>query len=97
MEVVLTPEAQLELIEILEWMTERSVERARTFDAAYGQIEERIAEHPEWFPEIEPGIHRALIRRFRYSVLFTLRGGQALILAVMHQHRQPGYWRNRMR
>ncbi len=97
MDVVLVPEAQLELIETLEWIAERSFERALAFDAAYAEIERKIGEHPEWFPEIEPGIRRALMQRFRYAVLFTPRDLDVLIVAVMHQHRRPGYWRDRVR
>lgn len=97
MEVVLAPEAQLELIETLEWIAERSFERALAFDTAYGEIERKIGEHPEWFAEIEPGIRRALMKQFRYAVLFTPREFDVLIIAVMHQHRRPGYWRDRVR
>lgn len=97
MEVLLAPDAQLELVETLEWMAERSFDHAMGFDAAYAQVEQRIAEHPEWFPEIEPGIRRALIQRYRYAVLFMVRDAHILVVAVMHQHRRPGYWRDRLR
>lgn len=94
--VTLTVAAQIELAEALQWLTEHSLERAVAFDAAYELVEHRIAEHPEWFPEVEPGIRRALIRRFRYSVFFIVRENEALIVAVAHQHRRPGYWKDRL-
>lgn len=95
--VVLTLAAQIELAEALQWLTERSLDRAVAFDAAYEQVERHIADHPEWLPEIESGIRRALIQRFRYSVFFTLNENEAVIVAVAHQHRRPGYWRERLR
>jgi hypothetical protein len=94
--VVVSLGAQIELAEAMQWWTERSLERGMAFHSAYCQIEGRIAEHPEWFPEIEPGIRRALMRRFRYSVFFVVKENQAVIVAVAHQHRRPGYWRERL-
>lgn len=35
---------------------------AAAFREAYAMMLQRIADHPEWLPEIEPGIRRALIR-----------------------------------
>lgn len=97
MRVILDPEARLELVEAVEWLSERSTARAMAFRTAYAKVVQRIVEHPEQFPQVEPGVYRALVRRFRYSVLFALREDHALVLAVMHQHRRPGYWRDRLR
>jgi toxin ParE1/3/4 len=95
--IIVHPQAQIELVEAIEWMAERSPERAIAFRQAYTKAHRRISENPEWFPQVEPGIRRALIQRFRYSVLFALREDHALILVVMHQHRDPDYWRDRLR
>jgi len=40
-------------------------------------------------------IRRALVHRFPYGVLYVLERDRLLIIAVMHLHRQPGYWQNR--
>jgi hypothetical protein len=29
-------------------------------------------------------------------VVYTLEGDDLLVLAIAHQHRKPGYWRNRL-
>lgn len=96
MKVSLALAAQIELAEALQWLTERSLERALEFDAAYERLEARIAANPKQFPEIEPGIHRALVPRFRYSVFFIVRNEEAVIVALAHQSRRPGYWRDRL-
>lgn len=93
--VVLDLGAQIELAEILQWLSEHSADHGDAFAAAYDAIERRIAENPEQFPETEPGIRRALIRRFRDSVYFILEENEAVIMAVAHQRRRPGYWRDR--
>lgn len=97
MRVIVDPRAQEELVEAVEWMAARSPDRAAAFREAYATILQRIADHPEQFPQVEPGLRRALIRRFRYSVLFALREDHAVVLVVMHQHRRPGYWQDRLR
>ena len=35
------------------------------------------------------------LRRFPFSLIYTVMGDQLRILAVAHHSRRPGYWRNR--
>ncbi len=56
----------------------------------------RIVSHPEQHREIEADVRRCLTKVFPYAVLFTLEKDSILIVAVMHCHREPGYWRNRL-
>ena len=51
-----------------------------------------LREHPKAAPVLRGTIRRKLIRRFPYSILYTLRPGEIRILAVMHQSRRPFYW-----
>ena len=43
------------------------------------------------------GIKRLLFRRFPYALIVHERGGEILVIAIAHQARRPGYWRNRLR
>lgn len=95
MRVLLTPEARDELREATEWYAERSPSAAAGFVEAYKHARARISELPATWPEIEPGIRRVLLRRFPYALLYALDGDHALVLAVMHHSRRPGYWRGR--
>jgi plasmid stabilization system protein ParE len=53
-------------------------------------------DHVRQFPEsalvVRGRVRRMLLRRFPYSLLYTLRPGGIRILAVMHQSRRPSYW-----
>lgn len=89
--VVLNLDAQIELVEILRWLSDHSADRAEQFAAAYDAIELSMSEDPEQFPEAKPGIRRALIGGFKYSIFFVVEEDEAIILAVTHQH-----WRNRL-
>jgi hypothetical protein len=38
---------------------------------------------------------RALVARFPYQVVYRIRPGEIVIVAVAHLKRRPGYWKNR--
>jgi len=54
-----------------------------------------IEETPKRWPIFEQDVRRRLVRVFPYVVLYTLESKSILILAVMHTHKQPLYWRSR--
>ncbi|MGD9826220.1 type II toxin-antitoxin system RelE/ParE family toxin [Desulfobacter sp.] len=54
------------------------------------------AENPGIWPEIEQGIQRRLIRRFPYSILYTVYENELVIIAIMHQKQKPRYWIGRL-
>jgi len=41
-------------------------------------------------------LRRVLVRRFPYALIYVVDRDGCLILAVMHLHRLPGYWRGRL-
>jgi plasmid stabilization system protein ParE len=55
-----------------------------------------IAEQPEIWPEIDKGIRRRLVRRFPYSLLYSIQSSEIIIVAVMHQKQKPRYWIDRL-
>lgn len=95
MRVTLTPEARVELREATKWYAERSPNATAKFVEAYKHARAQISEMPHTWPEIEPGFRRVLFRRFPYALIYTLEVDHALVLAVMHHSRRPGYWRGR--
>ncbi|KIG14960.1 hypothetical protein DB30_06149 [Enhygromyxa salina] len=54
-----------------------------------------MLENPRAWTEIEPGIHRALLRKFPYAVIYRVRADVVQVATVTHQHREPGHWRGR--
>ncbi|AGP39015.1 hypothetical protein [Sorangium cellulosum] len=56
----------------------------------------RAMENPLQFPEIEPGIRRALVRIFPYGVFFLVEEPLVLVIAVLHLHRRPDAWKDRL-
>ncbi len=41
-------------------------------------------------------IRRSLIRRFPYEILYAEEDKEIFIVAVMHLHRDPEYWKHRI-
>ncbi len=56
----------------------------------------RVTVFSESCQEIVPGIRRCLIRRFPYALIYRTAEEELVILAVMHQHRNPRNWQLRL-
>jgi len=61
------------------------VERAVTHILAY----------PEAAPLVNRIVRKKLVRRFPYSMMYSIRFEDLRILAIAHQKRRPFYWRGR--
>jgi len=58
-------------------------------------VVKEIQAHPEVSPKVKGLIRRRVVRRFPYSILYRVDLDEIVILAVMHQHRNPDYWHTR--
>ena len=56
---------------------------------------EHILCFPNAWPVLVEDVRRCQTRRFPYGILYTIEDDAILILAVMHLHRSPGYWKHR--
>lgn len=91
------PEAESELEDAASWYEERQAGLGLDFLAEAHAAIQRIVRHPVAWPVLEGDVRRALVHRFPYGVLYGLLNGEVFVLAVMHLHRRPGYWQDRMR
>ncbi|MEK6646795.1 MAG: type II toxin-antitoxin system RelE/ParE family toxin [Candidatus Firestonebacteria bacterium] len=55
-----------------------------------------ISKNPLRWSIVNYGIRRRLIKRFPYSILYKLNGNHIIIVAIMHLHRRPNYWIERL-
>ena len=56
-----------------------------------------ISPSPETWPVFSEDIRRFLLRRFPFGLLYEIHSEHLYIVAVMHLHREPYYWRSRLR
>lgn len=47
------------------------------------------------WPKNEDGISFVVLDRYPYTIFFDLSDHEAVVLAIAHHRRKPGYWRNR--
>jgi plasmid stabilization system protein ParE len=88
----LHPDAQNEFREAVlfyDKAAERFVNAVETAIAA-------IILKPDRFREFEPGVRTCRVSKFPYSILYTFREHDIMILAVKHNRRDPDYWRYRL-
>ena len=56
----------------------------------------RIEEHPQAWQLLGKRVRRYRLNRFPYGLIYAELPSEIVILAVMHLHRRPDYWRGRM-
>lgn len=89
------PSALEEAEAAIEWYGRRSVRAAGMF------LDELDRHQPNWrppgqFPDYVFGRRRMVLRRFPYLVVFRETAAGVEKIAVAHERRRPGYWRDRV-
>jgi plasmid stabilization system protein ParE len=55
-----------------------------------------IQGNPLMWRILEADVRRFLTKIFPYAILYTIESDYILVVAIMHCHRKPGYWRRRL-
>jgi plasmid stabilization system protein ParE len=92
--VELDPRAEEEARAAFLWYLERSEGAAAAFEREIERAIERISEAPTSYPVIEDELRRYVLDRFPYALLYVIGPDRVRVVAVAHQHRRPGYWRD---
>jgi toxin ParE1/3/4 len=97
MRVRLLPAAKAEADEAADWYAAREPDSDlhTRFLAEVKRVGRLIGERPHAWSEVEPGVRRAVLRRFPYSLIYSVAPNEVLVLAIAHHSREPGYWRDR--
>lgn len=95
--VIFTRAARAELIDAQDWYENEVSGLGRHFRAAVDAVIERMSDGPEQFPVIHKNVHRALLRRFPYALMFVIEADRTLtVIACFHGSRDPMNWQKRM-
>lgn len=95
MRVLLTEIAKEELAEARAYLDMQQAGLDKRFAREIRDAAAHIRRFPEAFPRERGEVRKYLLNRFPYKLLYALRGGNAIVIAVAHQHRRPDYWTNR--
>jgi toxin ParE1/3/4 len=90
------PEAEEEFLAAIDFYERREMNLGLDFAVEVHAAIGRAAEHPKAWPVLEGDVRRCQTRRFPYGVLYSQESDGIFILAVMHLHRNPDYWKHRL-
>jgi plasmid stabilization system protein ParE len=96
MRLIFHPAAELEFTEAAIYYQENSPGLGAEFIEEIKYSLDLIRRNPDIFPTIDRGVRRILIRRFPFAILFRRSEDSVFILAIMHLHRNPEYWKRRI-
>jgi plasmid stabilization system protein ParE len=89
------PEAEAELTQAMDFYEEVQRSLGEEFSLEVFAAIRGILSYPHAWPVLEGDIRRCLVHRFPYGILYSVDGNLIHVLAVMHLHRRPGYWKDR--
>jgi len=95
MNLRLHPEALAEALEAKYYLREDDPRVADEFVAAVEEALAKIREHPNRYVVIDGIIRKIRVGKFRYAVVYRLHNREVQVIAIMHLHRKPGYWKHR--
>ncbi|MGD9841572.1 MAG: type II toxin-antitoxin system RelE/ParE family toxin [Steroidobacteraceae bacterium] len=96
MRLELHPEALLEYEGAVTYYEDRQPGLGGRFIVSVEATFGSIRENPETGLFLAQDVQRRLTRVFPYAVLYTVEPEYILVIAVMHCHQEPGYWRLRV-
>jgi plasmid stabilization system protein ParE len=59
-------------------------------------IKERLLRYPQSAVLLPLGVRKAVLSRFPFNIIYHIEDDTIVIIAFMHQSREPDYWRNRI-
>lgn len=92
------PRALAELEHETSWYEHRQSGLGRELAAVVDDAVRRIVLTPALFPIVpgRPRFHRVILHKFPFSLVYMLRDGNVVIVALAHAKKQPGYWARRI-
>ena len=92
----LRPKAHSEIDEASRWYGSKDrllgIDFLQEIDAVFA----RLREHPDAYQIARGIVRRAPIKRFPYNIFYRLYDNEVIVLACVHQHRDPAIWPSRV-
>ena len=90
------PQAELEMLEAAVWYEGEQQGLGKRFLDLVREAIASLSVNPSIHKIVEGDVRRKLVNTFPYGVLFRELSDCIVIIAVMHLHREPGNWRERL-
>jgi hypothetical protein len=89
--------AEMEFSEAVSFYNEQSEGLGFEFAAEVKQTIARIIRFPDAWTKLSKRTRRCRTKRFPYGLVYQVRDGLILIIAVMHLRRHPDSWKSRLK
>lgn len=89
------PEALTEFEKAADYYCQQQPGLEQRFIDAVLQGIRVIVDAPDTWRVFDGDIRRVLLKVFPYAILYSIEPDRIYIIAVMHCHRKPGYWKER--
>ncbi|MDH5552382.1 MAG: type II toxin-antitoxin system RelE/ParE family toxin [Nitrosomonas sp.] len=89
--------ASVELVEAAEFYDSKVAGLGESFVIEVQLIVSFVQEQPLVGSNVFKNFRSIVLARFPYSVVYMVESERILVLAIAHQRRRPGYWRDRTR
>lgn len=96
MRLELHPEALSEFQSAAIFYEQRQIGLGERFVSVIEDALQSIEEAPTRWAVLEQDIRRRLSRVFPYAIVYTIESEFIHIIAIMHCHQKPGYWKTRI-
>jgi len=93
--ILFHPDAEAELIDAAVYYEQQQKDLGKRFLTSIQDGINRIQINPSLYPIVYLDFRRCLIKTFPFDILFRIIQDRIVIIAVMHLHREPNYWKNR--
>ena len=94
--VRLTPAAEQDIVLALRWYLTEAPHVLASFEEDIDKSFGRIGDEPEMYQVMETAVRRAPLQRFPFSVFYRILPEWIEVIGVLHQSRDPRWWRRRI-
>lgn len=93
--IIFHPDVAIEVKASYEWYQNRAEGLGDDFLSELESAYQTIAELPDTWPKFNINYRRFLLSKFPFSIIYRENDISIFVVAVMHNSRKPGYWKNR--
>lgn len=95
------PQARAEFLSAIDWYDNRAEGIGSRFETAVLSAIDTVLMWPDSGPVLpgwlgSPAVRTTGVTGFPYRVVYYVEGNDLTVVAVAHERRRPGYWRNRL-
>ena len=96
MRVEFHPAANQELDEAVAYYDGQAAGLGDEFVQAVAEAIQRINAFPAAWARLSANTRRCRTAKFPYGIIYSVTGETLYIIALMHLHRKPDYWKDRV-